>query len=349
MGLGSLRDATACMLALPRPLRYPVQACPVVQSRMCSPCSSGLTPASRDLSFSFLPHLSRSDLQAAAVDIDSGRHADTGRSAKTADTRRKGPECEEYELALRKRTLEGESPDPPCHIWWAFPPISALGKDLPPTSKPLFDVQANNFPGVDWRRSYLELASWFAPHAHPVTQSLDVQSLDVPQGGLESPTRATKAGDIDETPATEIETPGKGTKLSLPRYQTDEVGSLPSDASTANALCDGGERTAFVIFITGFVGKTLDGRPATLQRNGSDTSAVAFGSLLRAEGVTVWSDVAGIYTADPRFVCAYMCICVCSFMCVCIHVRVCVTSACVSVDPSLCFHMQFLCVCGVHA
>eukprot|EP01053_Blabericola_migrator_P003517 Blabericola_migrator_1__3516@NODE_2042_length_3377_cov_255_838369_g1275_i1_p1_GENE_NODE_2042_length_3377_cov_255_838369_g1275_i1NODE_2042_length_3377_cov_255_838369_g1275_i1_p1_ORF_typecomplete_len791_score177_38AA_kinase/PF00696_28/0_097AA_kinase/PF00696_28/2e22ACT_7/PF13840_6/4_3ACT_7/PF13840_6/4_9e06ACT/PF01842_25/0_071_NODE_2042_length_3377_cov_255_838369_g1275_i19173289 len=58
----------------------------------------------------------------------------------------------------------------------------------------------------------------------------------------------------------------------------------------------------YVFLITGYICKTLDGLPATLQRNGSDTSAVAFASLLRAQGVTIWSDVAGVYTGDPRYV-----------------------------------------------
>lgn len=61
------------------------------------------------------------------------------------------------------------------------------------------------------------------------------------------------------------------------------------------------QQNSFLLLITGFICKTIDGRPATLQRNGSDTSAVAFATLLRAEGVTIWSDVAGIYTGDPRF------------------------------------------------
>lgn len=61
-------------------------------------------------------------------------------------------------------------------------------------------------------------------------------------------------------------------------------------------------KTVYVLLITGFIAKSQGGLPATLGRNGSDSSAVAFGALLRAEGVTIWSDVAGIYTGDPRFV-----------------------------------------------
>lgn len=60
--------------------------------------------------------------------------------------------------------------------------------------------------------------------------------------------------------------------------------------------------TRYILLVTGFICKTLDGFPATLQRNGSDTSAVAFASLLRAQGVTIWSDVAGVYTGDPRII-----------------------------------------------
>ena len=56
------------------------------------------------------------------------------------------------------------------------------------------------------------------------------------------------------------------------------------------------------VVITGFVASTVDGIPTTLRRNGSDYSASIFGSLLQASKITIWTDVDGILTADPRLV-----------------------------------------------
>ncbi len=54
--------------------------------------------------------------------------------------------------------------------------------------------------------------------------------------------------------------------------------------------------------ITGFNGATLDGRPTTLGRGGSDFSASILASVLDAGELWIWSDVDGIMSADPRLV-----------------------------------------------
>ena len=54
--------------------------------------------------------------------------------------------------------------------------------------------------------------------------------------------------------------------------------------------------------VTGFNGATVDGRPTTLGRGGSDFSASILASVLDAEELWIWSDVDGIMTADPRLV-----------------------------------------------
>jgi aspartate kinase len=54
--------------------------------------------------------------------------------------------------------------------------------------------------------------------------------------------------------------------------------------------------------IAGFQGLAPDNRIATLGRGGSDTSAVALAAALRAERCDIFTDVDGVYTADPRIV-----------------------------------------------
>jgi aspartate kinase len=54
--------------------------------------------------------------------------------------------------------------------------------------------------------------------------------------------------------------------------------------------------------VTGFNGSTLDGRPTTLGRGGSDFSASILAAALDAGELWIWTDVDGIMTGDPRLV-----------------------------------------------
>ncbi|RUO23873.1 bifunctional aspartate kinase/homoserine dehydrogenase II [Aliidiomarina minuta] len=57
--------------------------------------------------------------------------------------------------------------------------------------------------------------------------------------------------------------------------------------------------TRFIV--TGFICAERDtGRTLLLGRNGSDYSATLIGSLIDVKQVTIWKDVAGVYSADPR-------------------------------------------------
>ncbi len=54
--------------------------------------------------------------------------------------------------------------------------------------------------------------------------------------------------------------------------------------------------------VTGFMGATVKAELTTLGRGGSDYSATILGAALAADKVTIWTDVEGILTADPRLV-----------------------------------------------
>ena len=54
--------------------------------------------------------------------------------------------------------------------------------------------------------------------------------------------------------------------------------------------------------MTGFNGATIDGRPTTLGRGGSDFSASILAGVMDAAELWIWTDVDGIMTADPRLV-----------------------------------------------
>jgi len=54
--------------------------------------------------------------------------------------------------------------------------------------------------------------------------------------------------------------------------------------------------------VTGFIGATAEGVPTTLGRNSSDYSGTIMGAALDADEVTLWTDVDGILTTDPKLV-----------------------------------------------
>ncbi len=57
-----------------------------------------------------------------------------------------------------------------------------------------------------------------------------------------------------------------------------------------------------IVVIAGFQGITSSGEITTLGRGGSDTSAVAIAIALQADLCEIYTDVDGVYTADPRIV-----------------------------------------------
>lgn len=54
------------------------------------------------------------------------------------------------------------------------------------------------------------------------------------------------------------------------------------------------------IVVTGFISRNQQGETVLLGRNGSDYSATQVGALADVAKVTIWSDVAGVFSADPR-------------------------------------------------
>lgn len=63
-----------------------------------------------------------------------------------------------------------------------------------------------------------------------------------------------------------------------------------------------GLRQGNIVVVAGFQGKTPDGEITTLGRGGSDLTAVALAKALKARHCEIYTDVDGIYTADPRVV-----------------------------------------------
>src|SRR6185369_2524448 len=58
----------------------------------------------------------------------------------------------------------------------------------------------------------------------------------------------------------------------------------------------------YVIVVAGFQGEDEGGNITTLGRGGSDTTGVALAAALKADECQIYTDVDGVYTADPRIV-----------------------------------------------
>jgi aspartate kinase len=57
-----------------------------------------------------------------------------------------------------------------------------------------------------------------------------------------------------------------------------------------------------VVIVAGFQGETPEGQVTTLGRGGSDLTAIALAAALKADLCQIYTDVDGVYTADPRIV-----------------------------------------------
>ena len=65
-----------------------------------------------------------------------------------------------------------------------------------------------------------------------------------------------------------------------------------------HSLLDAGN----VVIVAGFQGQTSEGQITTLGRGGSDLTAIALAAALKADLCQIYTDVDGVYTADPRLV-----------------------------------------------
>lgn len=70
------------------------------------------------------------------------------------------------------------------------------------------------------------------------------------------------------------------------------------DTNRIHHELDGGK----IVIITGFQGRNRYDDITTLGRGGSDTTAVALAAALKADSCEIYTDVEGVYTADPRVV-----------------------------------------------
>jgi len=88
-----------------------------------------------------------------------------------------------------------------------------------------------------------------------------------------------------------------------------QVGIVTTDAHTRARIMDiqpdrvlQALAEGYIIIVAGFQGVTSKEDITTLGRGGSDLTAVALSAALKAESCEIYTDVDGVYTADPRIV-----------------------------------------------
>src|SRR5882672_12607094 len=105
--------------------------------------------------------------------------------------------------------------------------------------------------------------------------AMALHALDVPAASL----TGSQAG---------IVTDGVHTKAKIANITPSEVHKLLNAGN--------------VVIVAGFQGQTAEGQITTLGRGGSDLTAIALASSLKADLCQIYTDVDGVYTADPRIV-----------------------------------------------
>ena len=83
-------------------------------------------------------------------------------------------------------------------------------------------------------------------------------------------------------------------------HQTELGPSVIWDASQAKFNDEMDPDFSGIATITGFIATDEEGLQTTLGRNGSDFSAAIFAALADAKELTIWTDVEGVMSADPR-------------------------------------------------
>ncbi len=89
------------------------------------------------------------------------------------------------------------------------------------------------------------------------------------------------------------------------RTEVQGARAIPRDEETyrlARAALRPLVERGVVPVIQGYIGATAEGRTTTLGRGGSDFTAAIIGAALGAPEVTIWTDVEGIRSGDPRIV-----------------------------------------------
>ena len=84
--------------------------------------------------------------------------------------------------------------------------------------------------------------------------------------------------------------------------QNEDMGANVNWSKSKEAFTHAIQDKSGKVIMGGFIASDIEGKSTNLGRNGSDYSASILGSLSEAQSVTIWTDVDGVLTGDPRVV-----------------------------------------------
>ena len=84
--------------------------------------------------------------------------------------------------------------------------------------------------------------------------------------------------------------------------QNENMGANVNWSKSKEAFTQAIQDKSGKVIMGGFIASDIEGKSTNLGRNGSDYSASILGSLSEAQSVTIWTDVDGVLTGDPRVV-----------------------------------------------
>ena len=84
--------------------------------------------------------------------------------------------------------------------------------------------------------------------------------------------------------------------------QNEDMGANVNWSKSKEAFTQAIQDKSGKVIMGGFIASDIEGKSTNLGRNGSDYSASILGSLSEAQSVTIWTDVDGVLTGDPRVV-----------------------------------------------
>jgi len=157
--------------------------------------------------------------------------------------------------------------------------LSPLNEQLPKQLNELFDLLALEFVGIA-REERVKLAQRDSVMSYGERLSARIFAAALQESGV-------KATSFDANNLVRTNS----------MFGDADVDSLATSELTRRQILP---INGYVPVITGFIGATVDNQITTLGRSGSDYTAGIMGEALGADVVEIWTDVNGVYTADPN-------------------------------------------------
>ncbi|KAF8820587.1 aspartokinase [Cardiosporidium cionae] len=162
---------------------------------------------------------------------------------------------------------------------------------------------------LDWRASISSLRSYLSTHVY--------SSFEKPRDDAPQPLHSTSFKQFPRFNTPQFPTMDSNSAYDISNKQITGVENALTLPLTENAAeNDSNLRTSskeilekpIILLITGFICSYPNGTTTNFKRNGSDYSASLIAALLKAKELSIWSDVDGVYSADPRVVSNAVCL-----------------------------------------